>query len=258
MTERQGFSYVEERGFISLLEDLDKGSRWREHDSTPYENVTTAPTIPLYQRPLALQCKVRLKRGINGLLMARGVGLLDVYDASWDKTQRRLYFSVAANTADPDPAKSSAAEKIKDSPGMFLGDGLGQTRLPYEQEVDHGRGQLAMLRGGLRTEVALLGLGPIVEDVANTTEEFATALGRSSGKSSKTRAEQVNTALKECRQACNFTLSALGWHTTQPGLSQEASHELEELLAPLKALLKRYATTVPDVIVSSEDDTDGI
>lgn len=252
--QKRGFTYVKSKGFISLREDIQSGARWKDINTSMYEDPSKPADIPLHKQPFPVKAKVRILRALGALLSALGAGLLDILDAAWDKTQRRFLLRVAFLLLDDDPQRQAAAQKIRRHPQLFLGDGTGQTNLPVRLEIDWGRQQIAILRSPeFAPLVALLELGEFVDEIERTTKELAQAVGRGEGEVADdtiTRQKRIEIALKECRQACNSVLDDLNWLILQPEATLEDKKELEEMRAPLLALLERYVITVPD----DEDD----
>jgi len=133
-----------------------------------------------------------------------------------------------------------------------------QTTMGYDDEVDFGRHQLAILKGDqLAADAKKVGLASVVKQIEETTEALAKALGRGPGqKRSSPRSIRLREALTECSAAFNWIHQDLAWTAehTPPG---SARAQLDNLLAPFTALLSRFPpTAVEKGGAASEEEVD--
>jgi hypothetical protein len=230
----RGFTYVKEKGFLSLIPDLKDGARWKD---------IPTPATPLYKHPFAVHAKGRVLAALNALLAARGVGTLDTADSAWDRVERRFYHTISAVAHGDDAKQRAAASRLLGDQAIFSGNGTAQTQLPAGEERDFGREQVLLLRGKYKDEVALLGVEASVSEIEEATEALSNAMGMGLGQGMlmgmPSRKDQTAAAVTECRQACNFALSGLTYALSQD-LSPEERKEVEGLAAPFVALLERY------------------
>jgi hypothetical protein len=249
---RQGFSYVEVDGCVSFRSELEKDS-WGKHSIAAWTGDSPGPE--LLEAPLILACKVRLWRSTSRLVTVMqqvASAKLPAIDARWDSLQRRMHYRTAEFAESTDTDLREAALRVR-TVGL-LGDGTQQTGLSYKLEVDFGRRQVALAREKpLALDIALLGLVGLVEDIAASTEELASAVdlaGTGEGSlDSRSRSERLLSAKTECRQAFSAVQSELEWVLAQPETTAEKKAAIGEYLTPIYALLERYSR----VVLSTEE-----
>jgi hypothetical protein len=188
--------------------------------------------------------KLRLTWSLDDLIAALETGsteALKALDDSWDSCQRRLFHNVGAASEDEDPKIRLAAARV--AAALLQGNGLAQTTLPYDEEVDVGRKQVALANSeGLSGDIALLKLEARVEQIDATTEKLADALGRSGGKKRGARSGRVREAMASCAVAFNGVHDDLAWLIDHLPEGKERQG-LQALLTPLESLLTRYPAT---------------
>jgi hypothetical protein len=238
---RYGYGYVPDKGFVSLLSDLSEGA-WKDISIKKCDHPDQQLTPALFESsPPAVLWKLRASWAIATLRHALGAGsaILDQLDADWDSVQRKLNFTLGSAGEDEDPDKRDAAERLRGA--LLLGNGIAQTKLGWEEEVDFGRQQVTLTKEGpLADDAKLIGLQPILKAVEKTTEALASGLGRSpEQKRVGTRAARVREALAGCSAAFNTIHNQITWFLdhTEDGPTRT---RLSQLLAPLQALLERY------------------
>jgi hypothetical protein len=237
-----GYSYVPEKGFVGFDRDLDLGA-WNEI-SLKKIDVTNRlydgkflMTVP---RPVVW--KLRITWGITDLRLVLGTAsseVLERFDGSWDRTQRRLSFAVSSAAEHPDPTWRQAAERVRSA--LLLGNGTAQTTLGYDEEVDFGIQQVKLAsEDPLAADIKLLALNDHIAEIGKTTEELAGGLGRTPGqKRTGARSTRLREALATCTAIFNSVHDEIEWLLAHvaPG---ETHDQLVQLHAPLQALLDRY------------------
>jgi len=160
-------------------------------------------------------------------------------DAAWDASERRLYHRICCSAEDRDPAVRAAAERLRGA--LLSGNGTAQTNLTYDEEVDFGRHQVALMsKGAVAQDVQACGLAGAREEIAEVTEALARGLGRAPGeKRSGSRYHRIRAARSACAAAFNGIHGEIAWFigNMSPG---KARTRAEKLLAPFQALLERY------------------
>ncbi len=235
-----GYSHVKEKAYLAFLHELGEGA-WAEVSTKGYDSAQRMlPSNPL-EVPRDVAWKLRASWTIATLRDALGASpeLLAELDAAWDSTQRKLYHVLGSASEDKDPEVRAAAERLKGA--LLEGAGIAQTNLSYDEEVDFGRHQAALMSKGPRAEdVKRLGLGAVRAEIQATTEALARGLGRGPGEQrTGARYKRVRAAARACAAAFNGIHGEIAWfveHTPQG----KARKRLEKMLAPLQALLERY------------------
>lgn len=131
---------------------------------------------------------------------------------------------------------------------MLLGNGTAQTTLPYDEEVDFGRKQVALAASeAVAADIALLKLEARIEQIEAATEKLAEAMGRGGGGRKGARSLRVREAIGACVVAFNSVHEDIAWFIERLAEGKERK-QMQALLAPLEALLARY----PGAPVSAE------
>lgn len=166
------FAYVPPSGFAAFHANLNSHP-WTLVDSSAYDD----PTKPLWDASPLVLVKIRIQRAVHELLVAiAGAFGAKGCDRTWDNCQKQLNGLLGAYGASSDPAKRDAAKRLQSM--LLLGAGIAQTLLRYQEEVDHGRKQMALIATGQgAADVALLGLGPMMNEIALATETLASVIG---------------------------------------------------------------------------------
>jgi hypothetical protein len=241
---RYGYSFVSDKGFIAFAHDLSEGA-WKDISIKKYDVPDRMPSLSLLEAPRPVAWKLRATWAIATLREIMGgvsAEVLAQLDGDWDSAQRKLYHHLGSASEDKDAAKREAAERLRGA--LLRGGGTAQTTMAYDDEVDFGRQQLALLRSDpLAAAAKKVGLAAVIKQVEEATEALAKALGRGPGqKRSAPRSIRLREALTECSVAFNWIHQDLVWTAehTPPGPSRT---ELDNLLAPFTALLSRFPPT---------------
>jgi hypothetical protein len=236
----QGFGNVPDRGFLAFASDLVQGA-WESVSTRAYEDAHERPA-GLLDAPLSVTWKLRIGWSIRALRDVLGSGGDEVaaLEGAWDRTQRKLHALITAHENDANQAVCDAAVRVRQR--LLHGQGTGQTRLPFQSEVDFGRKQVQFAsETPVRESVALLGLGPVIDEIARTTEALAAGLGRlPDGVAHAAQSQRIRNAMKLCRDCFASVLNEideLAGHVP----SGPEHDRLLALRAPLAALRDRYA-----------------
>ena len=237
---RFGYGHVTEKGFIAFSHDLCEGA-WAEVSSKGYDSAQRMlPSNPM-EVPRDVGWKLRATWAIAALRDALGTSpeVLVELDVLWDSTQRKLFHILGSAAEDRNPEVRAAAERLQGA--LLEGAGTAQTNLSYDEEVDFGRHQVALMSKGARAEdVKRLGLGSLRDEIHDATESLARGVGRRPGEQRTTgRYKRVRAATAACAAAFNGIHDEIAWFVEHapPG---KARKRLERMLAPFQALLERY------------------
>lgn len=237
---RHGYGYVSEKGYMAFTHDLGEGA-WASISILTHDNPEhRLPADPLSVPP-DIAWKLRATWAIAVLRDALGASpeVLAGFDARWDASQRKLFHILGAAASDHDKAIQDAAKRLKGA--LLSGNGTEQTTLSYDEEVDYGRNQVALMSSGpLVADVTLLGLAGMRDQISQVTEVLAQGIGRGPGeKRAPSRSRRIRAAVAGCATAFNGIHGELTWmiEHTPPGAVRT---QLEAMLAPLQALLERY------------------
>jgi hypothetical protein len=214
------FTYVHQEGLTSFNTDL-AADAWAAVDTTPWEGPNKTGAKPLGDAPVVVVHKLRLTWGIAGIVEAiGGASTAKECDKTWDGAQKPLRALIAAASAGSDQAKRDAGSRLQKT--LLLGAGEKQTTLKYQQEVDFGRKQALLIASGQgAADVALLGLGGVMDEIEKATEALSIAIGH--GESSARPFERLEgVALRSQRQESRVpvarSVSTNGW--SGDGLAQ--------------------------------------
>lgn len=227
------FSNVPMMGFSSYYSDLASGS-WNAIDVSGYEG--PGGTSLWAASPLVM-VKMRLKREVSQLLQSiEGAGGAKGCDRAWDSCQKQLCGLLGVAAESNDLAKREAANRLQKM--LLLGAGMGQTRLKYQEEVDYGRKQVALVsQGQAAADVALLGLGAMLGDIALATEALALAIDH--GHSVHTPHRRKVKATLACVATFEWAATTLTWLVENAGAGTERDLATQ-LLGSLEELVARY------------------
>ena len=237
---RYGYSFVSDKGFIAFAHDLNEGA-WKSISIEKYDVPDRMPSLSLVEAPRPVVWKLRAMWAIASLrdiLGGASAEVLAQLDGDWDSAQRKLYHHLGSASEEKDAGKRAAVERLRGA--LLRGGGTGQTTLAYDDEVDFGRQQIALVRSEpLAADAKKVGLATIIKQIDEATEALAKGLGRGPGqKRSAPRSTRLREALTECSTAFNWIHQDLVWTAehTPPGPARTL---LDELLAPFAALLSR-------------------
>lgn len=241
---RHGYGYVSEKGYMAFTHDLGEGA-WAAISITAYDNPEhTLPANP-FSVPPDIAWKLRAAWAIAVLRDALGASpeVLAGLDARWDASQRKLFHLLGAAESDQSKAIQDAAKRLKGA--LLSGNGTEQTTLSYDEEVDYGRNQVALMSSGpLVADVTLLGLAAMRDQISQDTEALGQGIGRGPGeKRVPSRSRRIRAAVASCAAAFNGIHGEIAWmiEHTPPGAVRT---QLEAMLAPFQALLERYPAPV--------------
>jgi hypothetical protein len=235
------FGNVDPDGFLGFADELDKGE-WATIDVTSYLAPDGKLLKPLCDAPACVEWKLSLKGAVAAVFDAReGAGSAKELDRLWDGKQKQLAALIQAATNDSDAKKREAAARLHKS--LLRGAGTAQTKLRYQQEVDFAKQQaLTATSAEVAADVGLLGLGPILDEIAAATAKLAAAIGH--GEGSDRPSDRFRGAVAECAaefaSVANRITSA-----TKHGMEGEDRQRAQRLLAPLEALVARYPAPAP-------------
>ena len=231
------FTHVPLAGFSAFGAHLLTGV-WALVDSSAYED----PAKPLWDAPTMVVVKVRLHRQVQGLLQAiAGAGGAKACDRAWDGCQKHLNRHLRLQAISNDPAKQQAVTRLQNL--LLLGAGEGQTQLRYHEEVDFGRKQMLLVsQGQAATDVQLLGLGPIMAEIALATDALAAAIGY--GETSAAPHLRRSKSTIACVTTFGWAAETLGWMIEHGGNSAQRELALS-LHASLVELVERYSVSAP-------------
>jgi hypothetical protein len=118
--------------------------------------------------------------------------------------------------------------------------------LQYQEEVDFGRKQIAMVSTGqAATDIALLELGPMMNEIALATESLASAIGH--GETAAPPYARRAKAVSECVATFDHAAESLEWMIAHGGNGPERDIAID-LYASLEDLAHRYTAplrTIP-------------
>ena len=227
------FSHVPMAGFAAFQSTMQEHP-WTEIDASAYSD----PSKSLWDASPLVLSKVRLQRSIQQLLVTMlGAGGAKACDRRWDSTQKQLNGLLVAYAESSDPAKRDAAKRLQSL--LLLGGGVAQTMLRYQEEVDFGRKQIALVAAGQgATDVATLGLGAMINEMAVATEALAAVIGHGETVAAPhlRRAKAVTT----CAQTFGVVAEGLAWLIDQGGNGAEQGIAMK-LYTSLHELTDRYA-----------------
>lgn len=234
---QQSFFHVPHAGFAAFAATLSTGP-WAFVDTSAYEAQSgiswTAPSMVLV--------KLRLKHSVQSLLVAiSGARNAKGCDRTWDACQKQLCTLLEAAAASTVPAKREAAKRLQQL--LLLGAGEGQTKLRYQEEVDLGRIQLQLVaHGQAEADVELLGLDPVLAEIAAATDDLAMAIGH--GVSAVAPHVRRASAIADCVATFTWAAETLEWMTSR-GVNGPEKDLAVMLLASLTDLASRYPLSVP-------------
>ncbi len=227
------FSHVPMAGFAAFQSTM-QGQPWTQVDASAYAD----PSKSLWDAGPLVMSKVRLHRSIQQLLVTiLGAGGARACDRRWDGAQKQLNGLLEAYAESSDPAKRDAAQRLQGL--LLLGGGVAQTLLRYQEEVDFGRKQVALVASDQgAADVTLLGLGPAINEIALATEALATVIGH--GETVVPPHARRAKAVAACVQTFGAVAEGLAWLIDQGGDGAERAIATE-LYASLNELVARYA-----------------
>ncbi|MBK9259552.1 MAG: hypothetical protein IPM54_06900 [Polyangiaceae bacterium] len=227
------FAYVPQAGFSSFGATLSSNP-WALVDASAYDD----PAKPLWDAPMLVVIKVRMKRSVHGLLVAiAGAGGAKGCDRVWDGCQKQLNGMLGVFAASNDSVKRDAATRLQKT--LLLGAGEGQTQLRYQEEVDFGRKQVALVSHGQgAADVALLGLSPMMTEIAAATEALAAVIGH--GTTTAPPHMRRAKATAACSMTFGWAAESLEWIIEHGGNAPEREIAMA-MHASLKDLVERYA-----------------
>ncbi len=235
------FTHVPAEGFAAFAADLSSGP-WAIIDSSTYEGPNNSAAKSLGDAPTLVVVKLRLMWGIRTLVHAvEAAGGAKMQDRAWDGAQKQLNALLSAAAASNDPAKREAASRLQKV--LLAGAGEAQTKLRYQQEVDFGRKQaLFASQGQSGADVALLGLQPVMAEIAAATDTLAATIGHGDTEHAPYARKLVATA--ECAATFVSAAHLLGWLAEHgsPGPDRERAIALR---VPLEELVARYPAPEP-------------
>ena len=207
-----GYYRASQDALAAFRQQLEEAP-WKAIDVTPFLKVEDQLAISIL--PLI---KLRLQKRVDAVISALRTdsGELGRLDAFWDITQRKLNRRIDEGAESPDEPTRAAAARL--SAALLLGNGLAQTLLPYEDEVNFGLKQLALLRApkedkaqtSLGEDAALLDLEKVIQEVEQRTKDLAAGLERVPAEATDTsRYNRIKLAVSDCIETLNHAHTAL-------------------------------------------------
>ena len=245
------FRFVTDDAYVAFTAELGQGV-WGKLDIAPYVDASGEVIKPIGDAPTEVYFKIELTGTIAALVRARsGSYSATDLDRIWDTQQRTLNLALVTAAADPDANKRAAAKRLQKV--LLLGSGTGQTKLPYQKEVDFGRQQKKDVASGQGAEdVELLGLQPLMASIDVATENLAGAIHH--GATGDRPSDQARQAKAACGAAFTWVAEGLGRIVMRgmPGPDRETA---EQLLEVLFALAARYPAPPPKPKKAPEPST---
>lgn len=235
-----GFGHCSEEAFASFSTDLTQGA-WASVARVRDDSPDRRPAGSLLREPFAVVWRAQLTWSVEDMAAALNAqSNNDALDIAWDRSQRRLDGQVTADENHDDPVRAAAAARIRK--GFLVGRGTEQTTWTLDREVDLGRAQVKRaVSDEYKSDVALLGYGPIFAEVHKTTEALARSIGRGDEATKGTpRHARRRAAFGNCVTAFNMVFGQMGWMLEHlpPGEDRDL---VASLHATLRALLDRHA-----------------
>ncbi|MCU0691751.1 MAG: hypothetical protein MUF54_10150, partial [Polyangiaceae bacterium] len=173
-----GYSYVSEQGFVAFQDAIDSGA-WRDLEIKPFRVDEPIPKKGgLLSAPKNVTWKLSIAWALAELTQAIGTVTSDEMlklDQAWDASQRRLSLQVSLGEESESPEERDAAGRVRAA--LLSGAGLSQTSLSWDKQVDYGRNQVRLATSQpLSSDVELLGLRAVLEDVKSKTNALAVGL----------------------------------------------------------------------------------
>ncbi len=230
------FAYVPAEGFTAFGAELRAGT-WGNIDVSEYVGADGRTAKALCDAPTTVVMKLQMNAVIAAMLGSlKSAGSAKTCDEHWDETERRLGVMISAAMLSKDPLQRTAAERLHK--WLLLGDGAGQTNLKYQQEVDFGRKQIELSSQSVcAADIALLGLGEFMADIATATTALAEAIGH--GMTGHAPSRRKSAATVACRNAFSTVAKQLDW-VIENGLPGPDKEQAITLRAPLIELAARY------------------
>ncbi len=230
------FTHVPSTGFSAFHAKFTTGV-WALIDISAYEGIGATP---LWSAPTLAVAKVRMKKAVMELLHAiDGAGSAKGCDQLWDGCQKQLNGLLGVSAVSNTSAKREAAARLQKI--LLLGAGEGQTRLRYQEEVDFGRKQVALVsQGQAATDVALLGLTPVIAEIVAATDALAVAIGH--GNSVRAPHRRKAMATMGCVATFGWAADSFAWMIEHAGTGPDRELAVA-LLATLDELITRYPAT---------------
>lgn len=236
-----GYSYVSDKAFVAFAHDLGQGA-WKNVSIAQYQGEAKPLDAAALEAPHPVLWKLRIVLVISALKQALGSGRLDVLDAGWDSSERRLNFRLAERAEDTDADVRAAADRLRRQ--LLKGKGTEQTGYDFDAEVDFGRKQLELAKEeGIAADIKKLKVDDLLQDIERATEALANGLGRQPGvKRATAPSVQLRDALTACTTAFNGVHGHIDWFLENTPNGPARDH-LAELEAPFAALLARNPPT---------------
>jgi hypothetical protein len=246
-----GYYRVPQDELVALRKRLTEEAPWSEIDIAAFQDA--ADHLAISALPLL---KLRLTRRVDGLVSALGTAsnALTRLDASWDLSQRKLLRRIEEAEDEADAALKDAGARLRAA--LTSGEGLGQTKLSFKEEVAFGEKQVALARApktpgasvpSLAEDVALLGVGPVIDEIERRTRELSDALKQVPEEAQNTsRYARVRAATASLVDSLNAAHDELE-EQIEAAKSPEIRDRLKKLLGVLEGLIPSAPVTAAKV-----------
>ncbi len=242
------FAFVPAEGFTAFGAELRTGE-WGNVDISDYVGADGRAAKPLCKAPAAVVMKMQLQTAIAEVLGAlKNAGSAKWCDDAWDETEKRLGSLIIAAQMSKQLERKAAGERLHKL--LLLGEGAGQTKLKYHQEVDFARKQMELAaESQCADDIALLELGDVMTDIAAATNALADAIGH--GTTGHAPWKRKSEAVTTCRNVFGAMTKQLAWMMEHgyPGPDKEQAIALHASLVelagryPKKEIAKAQATS---------------
>lgn len=245
------FGHVPAEGFTAFHTQLEKDA-WGSIDVSTFVGLDGRPAKSMGDAPAYVSLKVALQIAVFELMsVMQATAGAKGFDDAWDQAEKHFSALIIAARRSANVSMKAAADRLFAS--LLMGQGDGQTKLGYQQEVDFGRKQVLLSeQSQTAADIALLGLGPMMQSIAVATEALAGAVGK--GPADLAPSKQRKALVSKCSQVFGTVYRALDWHAEYGtmGADREKALALQTSLRELAAkyYLRTGKTKMPPVVNS--------
>lgn len=216
-------------------------------DKAPWKDVPGSVLTDEERENPHVMMGMRADQALKSMLLSVFLAIRRIYagefktrkeaDVVFDKTQRLIDLDLQREELSDDPKRVAAARYLRGA--LLDGGGTGHTMDEYEDEVDFGGRQMALLQQPKIIEaLALLGMTGRLNEAVAATKALSLALGRDSEDADKPRSLRLRVARRDVVAALNHVHSTLVlWRGQAKG--DAAKRHFDGLLKPFLELLGR-------------------